>query len=104
MEFEGAATRVGSWTVIVPRLVKVLGTCADVVFSHTLLPWVEYLDSIGAELPRLVVTASQKNAIGLWDVRMPGKVVLEYWGMRDRQQTSMYGARWMELVTTFCLL
>ena len=43
-------TRVGSWTGIVPRLVKVLGTCADVVFSHTLLPWVEYLDSLGAEL------------------------------------------------------
>jgi len=27
--------------------------------------------------------------IGLWDVRKPGKVVVEYEVMADRQQTSM---------------
>eukprot|EP00092_Neocalanus_flemingeri_P103635 GFUD01132648.1.p1 GENE.GFUD01132648.1~~GFUD01132648.1.p1 ORF type:complete len:334 (+),score=99.27 GFUD01132648.1:66-1067(+) len=43
--------------------------------------------------PRLVVTANQKHGIGLWDVRKPERVVLEYGSMGGRQQTSMY-VRW----------
>jgi len=43
--------------------------------------------------PRLVVTANQKHGIGLWDVRKPGRVVMEYGSMGGRQQTSMY-VRW----------
>jgi len=43
--------------------------------------------------PRLVVTANQKHGIGLWDIRKPERVVLEYGSMGGRQQTSMY-VRW----------
>jgi len=43
--------------------------------------------------PRLVVTANQKHGIGLWDLRKPGRVVMEYGSMGGRQQTSMY-VRW----------
>ena len=43
--------------------------------------------------PRLVVTANQRHGVGLWDVRRPGKLVLEYGAVGGRQQTSMY-VRW----------
>ena len=43
--------------------------------------------------PRLLVAANQKHGIGLWDVRKPEKVVLEYGAMGGRHQSCMY-VRW----------
>lgn len=40
--------------------------------------------------PRLVVTANQRHGVGLWDVRKPGRLVLEYGRIGGNQQTSMY--------------
>ena len=40
--------------------------------------------------PRLVVTANQRHGVGLWDVRKPERIVLEYGRIGGNQQTSMY--------------
>ena len=40
-----------------------------------------------------MVTANQRHGVGLWDVRRPGKLVLEFGAVGGRQQTSMY-VRW----------
>lgn len=39
--------------------------------------------------PRLIATANQKYGLGLWDVRKPGKCVLEYGNPPNRSQTAM---------------
>ena len=43
--------------------------------------------------PRLVVTSNDKHGVGLWDVRMPDRCVLQYGSLGGRQQVE--GSRYI---------